>query len=60
MPHLARSVLQNPRVSGYLANGLGNPTLRGLLMAPQTHALIGAPLKQGAIIPGLGLLNAPQ
>jgi hypothetical protein len=59
-PRIARSVLQNPRISGYLANGLGNPTLRGLLMAPQTHALIGAPLKQGAIIPGLGLLNAPQ
>jgi hypothetical protein len=59
-PYAARTALQNPRVSGYLANGLGNPMARSILSSPQQQMMVGGPLKHALITGGLGRLNAPQ
>lgn len=60
LPYAARTILQNPGASKYMAQGLGSPFARQLLTAPQEQMRIGAPLKQALISGGLGRLYAPQ
>lgn len=59
LPKLMSGAIRPGPISSYLANGLGNPYVSAVLQAPQTQALIGAPLKRGATSAALALA-APE
>lgn len=56
LPKAAQYAINNPAIANYLANGIGNDAVRGVLMAPRNNALLNA-LVRRAVTPQLPVLQ---